>query len=312
MVALGDRAFVTEGQPLTVAGQLDLAGRVLDAVLEALGEDAELVLTYGNGPQVTHTLTRVERALGEAYAVPLEVAVAETEGELGYVLSQALHNVLAARGRRRPVAGLLTQVLVDAGDPELRRPSKPVGPHYDPGAAAALESRGFVVRDDDGRGLRRLVPSPEPLELLDLDVVERMLDAGVVVVAAGGGGIPVVECGGRLQGVEAVIDKDLAAGLLASCVHADRFLILTGVPCAYRGFGTRQALPIPELTTSQARALLAEGCFEADTMAPKIEAAARFAEATGRPAIVTDPASLAAALDGRAGTTVRVDEADWC
>lgn len=305
VVALGGNAFAAADGPLTMAGQLDFAAEAVGALIDAVGADAELVITHGNGPQVGHMLTRVERALGEAYAVPLEVCVAETEGELGYVLSQTLHNAFEGRGQPRPVASLLTQVVVDADDPAFDAPSKPVGPFYDDAHAAALRAEGFAVRRIDARGHRRVVPSPAPRAIVDVEVVGALLGLGAVVIAAGGGGVPVVRRDGRLVGVEAVVDKDRASALLAERIDARRLIVVTDVPAAFTGFGTARARELRVVTPAEVRALAAEGHFPPGSMGPKMEAAARFASVPGRRAVITDAAHLGAALAGEAGTTVR-------
>jgi carbamate kinase len=304
VVALGGNAFAAAGRPLTMAGQFEFAQRALRELAPLIGDGSELLLSHGNGPQVGHMLARVERSLGAAYAVPLEVCVAESEGELGYVLLQSLHNVLAEAGLRRPVVSLLTQVRIAADDPAFGRPTKPVGPFYDEARALSLAGQGYAVAPDAGRGWRRVVPSPAPLEVLDLDVIAALLSLGVLVVAAGGGGIPVVEEAGRLRGVDAVIDKDATAALLAARLGAELLVILTGVACAYRDFGSPRQAPLPVLTPAQAERLLAEGHFAPGSMGPKIEAALHFARETGGRALICDPPSLAAALAGRAGTRI--------
>lgn len=310
VVALGGNAFASPGAPLTMAGQLDFAARVVAALLDALGPARPLVITHGNGPQVGHMLTRVERALGEAYAVPLDVCVAETEGELGHVLALTLHNDLARRGLSRSVASLLTQVVVDADDPAFGAPTKPVGPFYDAARARALAAEGFAMREDAGRGHRRVVPSPEPRELLGVEVVGPLLDHGAVVIAVGGGGVPVVRRGARIDGVEAVVDKDLASALIADAIGAELLLIVTGVDAAYRDFGTPRAVRLPWLAPEDVRALAADGHFPPGSMGPKMEAAARFAERTaGRRAVITDVSNMQESLRGAAGTTVaRLEE----
>ncbi len=304
MVALGGNAFVPPDGGLTMAGQFAFAAEAMGHLLPVFEGFGSVVITHGNGPQVGHMLTRVEAALGEAYAVPLEVCVAESEGELGYVLVQSLHNVLHEAGHARAVVSLITQVEVAADDPAFDRPDKPIGPFYDEQGAERLRREGFTVVDDAGRGFRRVVPSPEPLAIVESEVVDALVQLGVIVVAAGGGGVPVVRRGGRLEGVDAVIDKDRASALLAERIGADTLLVLTGVPAAYRDFGTPEATPIGRVTPEEVRALLAEGHFAPGSMAPKMEAAARFVARTGGRCVVTDPASLAAALSGEAGTLV--------
>ena len=296
VLALGGNAFASATGRLTMAGQFRFAHEVLAGLGPLL--DDELVVTHGNGPQVGHMLVRVEQALGVAYEIPLEVCVAETEGELGYVLLQSLHNVLAERGTPRSIASLITQVVVDASDPAFGRPSKP--------RAEALRAAGFAVVEDSGRGYRRVVASPEPVELVDAGVIARLLELGAVVIAAGGGGIPVVREGVRLRGVDAVIDKDRASALLAQALGASSLVILTGVPQAYLFYGTPAQRGIDRATPARALAWLGEGHFAPGSMGPKIEAAARFAAQGGR-ALICDPASLPAALEGRAGTWIEED-----
>jgi carbamate kinase len=304
VIALGGNAFVAAGEPLTMGGQVRFAHEAMRALLPVFESGAEVVLTHGNGPQVGHMLVRVEQSLGAAYEIPLEVCVAESEGELGYVLAQSLHNVLAERALARLVVSVLTQVEVDPGDPAFGRPTKPIGPFYEEARAKELRARGYAVVEDAGRGFRRVVPSPVPLAIVEADVVAKLLALGVVVVAAGGGGVPVVRRGERLEGVDAVIDKDRASALLAKRVGADLLLVLTGVPCAYIGFGTSARAPVGRVTPAEVRALASEGHFPEGSMGPKMEAAADFVDATGGVAIVTDPRSVGEALAGRAGTRV--------
>jgi carbamate kinase len=305
IAVLGGNAFVPPGGRLTMAGQFRFAHDALAHLKPLLRDDMQLVISHGNGPQVGHILIRVEEALGKAYRIPLEVCVAESEGELGYVLEQSLHNVIVEQGLRpRPIAGLLTQVVVDADDPAFANPTKPIGPYYDPQQADELNRQGFVVRDDAGRGLRRVVASPQPREIVEAGVIERLLEMGVLVIAAGGGGIPVVRENGRFRGVEAVIDKDLAAALLGEVIRASLLVILTGVPCAYRDFGTDRQQPLPRLSVQQAEQLAEQGHFAPGSMAPKIAACVQFARQPGCKSVICEPASLEAALTGGAGTTI--------
>lgn len=306
LIALGGNAFVTPDEPLTMAGQFQFAGRLAEQLAPLLASERQIVITHGNGPQVGHMLIRVEEALGKAYAVPLEVCVAESEGELGYVLEQSLHNMLRERGIERPIAGVLTQVVVNHHDPAFNNPSKPIGPFYDAAQADRLKEEGFDVREDAGRGYRRVVPSPRPVRIVESDVIAALLELGVIVIAAGGGGIPVVEEVGRLVGVEAVIDKDLSSAVLAEALSVNLLLILTGVPCAYRWFGTDRQEPIVRAAPDEAESMLDEGHFAAGSMRPKIEAAIQFARTAGRKSIICDPPSALEAIKGRAGTTIGV------
>lgn len=304
IVVLGGNAFVRPGATLTMAGQFEFAREALSCLLPLLRNVTELLLTHGNGPQVGHILTRVEEAMGKAYAIPLEVCVAESEGELGYVLEQTLYNLLNEQGTPRPIATLLTQVIVDADDPAFGDPSKPVGPFYTNEQAEQLRQKGFPVREDSGRGYRRVVASPEPKEILEADVIRQLLQAGVLVIAAGGGGIPVVRKEERLIGVEAVVDKDLASALLGALLDAQLMVILTGVPCAYLNFGTDRQKPIRQIDVMQAQRYLDEGHFAPGSMQPKVQAATRFSSRPGTRTVICDPPSLAEALQGRAGTIV--------
>jgi carbamate kinase len=304
VVVFGGNAFASPEGRLTMAGQLQFAHDALRQVESLLDEGVELLISHGNGPQVGHILTRVEEALGKAYSIPLEVCVAESEGELGYVLQQSLYNVLQELGRSRSIVGLLTQVVVDENDDAFQNPTKPIGPFYEQADAESLRQKGFQVIEDAGRGFRRVVPSPQPRAIVELDVIRKLLALGVIVIAAGGGGIPVVQRNGRLHGLEAVIDKDLTAALMADQLDAELLVILTGVPCAYRHFNTPKQEAIGRVGVDRARTLLGEGHFAPGSMKPKMEAAIQFVTKPGRRAMICDPPSLARALRGAAGTLI--------
>ncbi len=305
LVALGGNAFARPGVPLTSAGQAAFAADLATRLLPSLTATSRALMLHGNGPQVGHMLARVEAARAAAYAQPLDVCVAETEGELGYVLAQALLNALRARGLAREVVTVLTQVLVDAHDPAFARPTKPVGGFHGPAEAARLRALGHVMREDPaGRGLRRVVASPRPLAVLETPSIARLVDAGVLVIAAGGGGIPVREVDGRLEGVEAVVDKDASAALLADALDFDTLLMVTDVPQACRDFGRPGEQGIGRTTPAELAALAAAGHFAAGSMLPKVEAACAFVDRAARRAIICAPDSLEAALAGTAGTRV--------
>ncbi len=284
-----------------MAGQFEFAARTLAPLARALEPHQQLLITHGNGPQVGYILTRVEEALGKAYRLPLEVCVAESEGEIGYVLQQTLHNL--TRGQR-PVAALLTQVRVAADDLAFAHPSKPIGPWFDPPQAATLARAGLALVYDKGGRARRLVPSPRPIEIVELEVIRQLLALGIIVIAAGGGGIPVTDSAEGLKGVEAVVDKDLASALLASGVGARQLVMVTGVAGAYTDFGRDSAQLISRTTPEQLSGWLAAGHFPDGSMGPKVEAAIRFVQATGGRAVICQPGDLAAALSGEAGTVV--------
>ena len=269
------------------------------AALRPLLEGRELVVTHGNGPQVGNELLRQERAAAEAPPLPLYLAVAQTQAEIGALIESELAPVAG-----RPVACLLTHVLVAEDDPAFDEPTKPVGPFYEEQRARELESeRGWTVVHDAGRGWRRVVPSPAPLEVVELDAIRALLGAGSIVVACGGGGIPAARRGAHLAGVDAVIDKDRASSLVARDLDADRLVILTEVPAVYSHFGSYRQEELRTLSVEEAEALVPE--LAAGSMRPKVEASVEFARATGRDALITSPPALADALDGRAGTSIR-------
>ncbi len=308
VVVLGGNAFASRGGRVTMSGQLRFAHEAVSQLKPLLSDETQLLISHGNGPQVGHILSRVEASLGKAYTIPLEVCVAESEGELGFVLEQALYNVLAEAGLKRHVAGLLTQVVVSPDDAAFQQPTKPIGPFYNQHQAEQLRQKGFAVCEDAGRGFRRVVASPQPLEIVEIDVIRSLLGMGVIVIAAGGGGIPVVRSNGGFQGIEAVVDKDLTAALLGDQLQVRTLVILTCVPCAYQFFNTDRQDPIGHITVAEAQQLLNEGHFAPGSMLPKIQAAIRFAAEPGRKTIICDPQSLAEALSGNAGTIVEPDQ----
>jgi len=301
VISLGGNAFAGANEAMTMSGQFAFAAATLEPLSRFLDSDSQLLVTHGNGPQVGYILTRVEEALGKAYSLPLEVCVAESEGEIGYVLQQTLHNL--TRGRH-PVATLLTQVLVDANDPAFLNPTKPVGPWFELQQAATLEAAGIaLVYDSDGRG-RRVVPSPRPISIVEVQVIRQMLELGVIVIAAGGGGIPVVERNGRLEGVEAVVDKDLATALLAVAIEADLLVLVTGVPGVYTNFLSDDACLLEHIHPDELEALASAGHFPPGSMGPKVEAAIHYVRATGKRAVICQPGDLVQAIAGKLGTII--------
>ena len=297
VVALGGNALIRPGDRGTAAEQ---AARLREAAtsLKPLLAEPRLVITHGNGPQVGNELLRQERAADEVPPLPLYLAVAQTQAEIGALIEAEVGPVAG-----RPIACLLTHVVVDEGDPAFERPTKPIGPFYSSEQAGTLErERGWTLVDERGRGWRRAVPSPAPLEVVELAQIRSLLDSGALPVACGGGGIPVVRRDGRLQGVEAVIDKDRASALLAAALGADRLVILTDVGAVRRGFGTPREEEVRELSTDEADALLAE--LAEGSMRPKVEAAIAVARAGGE-AIITALDRVDDALAGRAGTRIR-------
>ncbi|HWQ24627.1 MAG TPA: carbamate kinase [Gaiellaceae bacterium] len=295
VAALGGNALLRRGEPLEADIQRRNIARAVEA-LAPLGREHELVVTHGNGPQVG-LLALQALAYPEVAPYPLDVLGAESEGMIGYLLEQELRNALPGR----PVATLLTQVVVDPDDPAFRHPSKPIGPVYEEAEARRLAAqRGWTVAPD-GPGWRRVVPSPEPRAIVELEAIRLLVGSGVLVVCAGGGGIPVVAGpAGELRGVEAVVDKDLAAALLAELLGADCLLLLTDVRAVVRGFGSERAEPIGEATPEELRAER----LDPGSMGPKAEAACRFVERTGGLAAIGALEDAAALAAGRAGTRV--------
>jgi carbamate kinase len=298
VVALGGNALMRPGERGTAAEQRANLREACAALRPLLSEE-QLVVTHGNGPQVGNELLRQERAAAEAPPLPLYLAVAQTQAQIGALIESELAPVAG-----RPVACLLTHVLVAEDDPAFEEPTKPVGPFYDEARARELEAeRGWNVVHDAGRGWRRVVPSPAPLEVVELAAIRSLLAAGTIVVACGGGGIPATRRGEHLTGIDAVIDKDRASSLLARSLDADRLVILTEVPAVYSGFGTERQEELRELSADEAAALVPE--LASGSMRPKVEASVEFVRATGREALITSPAALGDALEGRSGTRIR-------
>ena len=309
VLAFGGNALLPD--PFHPEEQEERARGLARCVLALLASSGGVVLVHGNGPQVGMILLRVEATRERLPAEPLDVLVAETQGSIGLLLARALHNALADEGGDVPVTAVLTQVVVDETDPAFDSPTKPVGPFYRSAEAArAREQRGWRMVEEPGRGWRRVVPSPRPLEVVELDAIARAARSGGVVIAGGGGGVPVRRADGRperIEGIEAVVDKDRTAALLARSLDARPFVVLTGVPHVARAFGTPDEEPLHRITVADARRLHAAGEFPPGSMGPKIEAACDYVEATGHAALITDTASLDAALVEAAGTWIHPD-----
>ncbi len=284
VVAFGGNALLPAESDGTQEEQEVLAKEAARWLVDVVEKDYELVVVHGNGPQVGNILIQVEQSVLQIPPQSLDVAVAQTQGSVGFLLQAAIRNELLSRGIGRDVVTLLTEVEVDPDDPAFAKPTKPVGPFVSRFRARVLEKeRGWTLVEDAGRGFRKVVPSPKPRRILNFEVVRRLLTGSTVVIAAGGGGIPVVPTAeGGTRGVEAVVDKDYAAALLASQLKADLFVVLTGVPRVMKNFGKRSAAPLPTLTSGEARRLLKQGHFPPGSMGPKIDAALRFLESGGR------------------------------
>ena len=286
------------------ADQLAAVARAVEPIAELAARGIEVLLTHGNGPQVGNLLVKNELSAAVVPPVSLDWCGAQTQGTIGFILVNALEAALGARGVQRRVAAVVTRTLVDAADPGFTRPTKPIGRYLPEDDTKVLVEHGQVWEDRGPRGWRRVVASPEPLEILDAPAVSALAAAGFIVVANGGGGIPVVrDVEGRLHGVEAVIDKDLGAALLARTVTADLLVIATDVEAVMLDYGTSRERPIGDTTTSELRSL----AFASGSMGPKVDAACRFVEAGGARSVITSLDRIAAAVDGSAGTQVRKD-----
>ena len=308
VLALGGNSLIRRGEKGTIEEQERNAKRITKHIFSLITSGYNLVITHGNGPQVGNLLIRNEAAARLVPPMPLDVCVAYSEGSMGYILQQALLNELRAHKMKNVyVVTMITQVLVDERDPAFKNPTKPVGPFLSKEEAEALaKERGWVVKDDAGRGWRRVVPSPRPIKVIQRYMIRDLCRQGNIVIALGGGGIPVWKKeDGDYEGVEAVVDKDLASALLAAGMHADMFIILTEVPNVYLDYGTPRQKPLGYVSTRELRYYQNEGHFPPGSMGPKIEAVLEFLEAEDSLAIITDAESLEAAIRGEAGTLIR-------
>lgn len=304
VLAIGGNALAPPGLG-DFGDQQQRARQVAETAVAILAGGDRLLIVHGNGPQVGALAMAQEAVAREVPLQPLFALGAMTQGQLGYLLAQAVGDAMTAAGLDRTVAAVMTQVVVDPSDPAFASPTKPIGPFFSEGRARRLaEARGWSVAEDSGRGWRRVVPSPNPVEVVEAGEIRRLLDAGEVVVACGGGGVPVARDGDGLVGVDAVIDKDFAAALVGSLVGADALLLVTGVDQVLLDFGTPRERPVATMTVAEARAHMADGQFPPGSMGPKIEAATRFVAAGGDRAIITSLERVDEALAGRGGTRI--------
>jgi len=305
LLAVGGNSLIRAGEKGTIAEQLANARRTASEIVALCVAGYRVVLTHGNGPQVGAALLRSERGASEVPGQPLDVCGACTQGEIGYLLEQALETELKAADLHLPVVTLLTQTVVSPQDPAMQRPSKPVGPFYSQ-AEAELRQRqfGWTIVEDASRGYRRVVPSPEPLEIVEIEVIRELVERGVLVIACGGGGIPVLWADGSLRGVEAVIDKDRASALLATQLGVDLFVISTDTDYVYVDFKKSSQQPLRQVSAEELQRHLEAGHFPPGNMGPKIESVLRFLDAGGKEAIITSCDHLREAVGGSAGTHV--------
>ncbi|HWQ84689.1 MAG TPA: carbamate kinase [Anaerolineales bacterium] len=312
VVAIGGNSLIKSKQHQTVEDQYQAAKETTHHIADMIEAGWDVAIGHGNGPQVGFILRRSEIAakVEGMHEVPLDVCGADTQGAIGYALQQTLQNELFARGIQKPVATVITQVLVDHSDPAFRSPSKPIGGFMDEDEAKRRASEmGWTVVEDAGRGWRRVVASPIPKEIVELDSIRILVEAGVVAISVGGGGIPVIDAGDNMyQGTAAVIDKDFASSLLAQKLNADLFLISTAVEKVALNYGKPDQIWLDHITLAQARQYLAEGIhFAKGSMAPKIQAIIWYLESGGKEALITNPENIGRALRGETGTRITLD-----
>ena len=306
VVAIGGNAVNRPGEKPTAENMFKNLAETAKYLADMIELGYEIIITHGNGPQVGNLLIQQDLAKEVIPPFPIDVNDAMTQGYLGYMIVQTLHNELLKRGIKRNIATVVTQIVVDENDPGFQNPTKPIGPFYSEEEAKKLQEKtGWIFKEDAGRGWRRVVPSPMPLDIVELEAIKEMVENGTIVVAAGGGGIPVVrEEDGKLRGVEAVIDKDRASALLAIEIDADEFIILTAVEKVYINFGKPDQKAIDKMTVEEAKKYMEEGHFHKGSMYPKVESSVRFVEHTKREALITDMTKLKEALEGKTGTRI--------
>lgn len=310
VIAIGGNSLIKDRQHLKVEDQYDAICDTVKYIVDIIEEGHEVVITHGNGPQVGFIMRRSEIAeeVEHMHPVPLVSCDADTQGALGYQIQQALHNEFARRGIKKNAITVVTQVAVDRNDPAFDNPAKPIGSFYEEEHIDRVRKAhpDWTLSPDSNRGYRRVVPSPRPMEIIELEAIKNLVCAGFAVIAVGGGGIPVyMDENNLLQGVNAVIDKDYATGMLATKLGADVFIISTAVPNVFINFGKANQKAIRMTTVAQIRELLKEGHFAKGSMLPKIEAAMDFIENGGGMAIITSPEFIPLALNGKEGTIIR-------
>ena len=306
VVALGGNAISPKGQEDTMANQFRRTRESVREIVKLIEEGYRMAITHGNGPQVGNALLRVELARGRAPILPLGICVADTEGGMGYMIEQSLQNGLRAAGIDLEVVTVVTQVIVDPADPLFDKYTKFIGQFYSKEEIEQLAvENGWTVKEDAGRGWRRVVPSPKPLSIINSNAVQKLVNDGTVVIAAGGGGIPVyVEKDGRLEGVDAVVDKDLASAVLARDIGAEELIILTDVDKVALNYGKQDQVWLDEVTADAAHEYLHEEHFPYGSMGPKVKAAINFIGWGGKKVIITSIAKVGEAIKGKAGTMI--------
>ena len=306
VIAIGGNSLIKDEKHMSVADQyaavVETAGHITDLVEQGF----RVVITHGNGPQVGFILLRSEYSRGILHEVPIDSIGADTQGAIGYQIQQAMFNELQRRGLKKSVATVVTQALVDKNDPAFQKPSKPIGQFYKKAEADdRMRVEKWTMVEDAGRGWRRVVPSPKPTKIIEADVIRHLVSGGYVVIAVGGGGIPVVQDEqGNLQGTAAVIDKDLASAVVAKEIAADMLVISTAVEKVCLNFGKPDQKTLDRMTVAEAKQYITEGHFKPGSMLPKVQACVQFLESGGKEALITSPEALPAALAGKTGTRI--------
>lgn len=310
VVAIGGNSLIRDEAHKTVPDQFDAVRESTRHIAEMIAQGWNVVITHGNGPQVGFILLRSELSSHVLHPVPLDSCGADTQGAIGYMIQQALHNEFVRRGITRQCVTVVTQVRVDSDDPAMHNPAKPIGSFYkEEEAQAKMKSEGWVMVEDAGRGWRRVVPSPIPKEIIERDAIDTLIKGGFIVVAVGGGGVPVVrDHAGKLSGIEGVIDKDLASSLLATELEADLLLISTAVEKVALNFKRPDQRDLERITLSEAKQFYNEGHFAKGSMGPKIQAVINYLEHGGRAALITMPETIGKALAGQTGTWIVPDK----
>jgi carbamate kinase len=306
VLAIGGNSLIRDKNHIALSFQYEMVRETAVYIADLVAEGLSLVITHGNGPQVGFIYRRGELARHELPLIPLDICGADTQGAIGYMIEKALLNEFQGRGIDKKVTVVVTQAIVDSDDPSFEHPTKPIGSFMSEAEALAHKKEsGWQVVEDAGRGFRRVVPSPIPREIIELDVIKLLVQNGYIVIATGGGGIPVIRNEqGELEGVEAVIDKDLGSSLLARNLGADTFIISTAVDAVYLNFGKENQKPISRATLPEMKRYLAEGHFMLGSMKPKIEAIIQFLEDGGKKAMITSPENLLKTVRGECGTTI--------
>jgi carbamate kinase len=305
VIAIGGNAVNRPGEVPNAENMLKNISETASYLADMIEKDYDIVITHGNGPQVGNILIQQEIAKDKVPPFPMDVNGAMTQGYLGYMIIKSLKNILVERGIEKEIASVVTQIVVDEKDEGFKNPSKPVGPFYTEKEGKQLqEEKGWDFKEDSGRGWRRVVPSPIPLEVIEKKIIQKLVDEDFLVVAGGGGGIPVIKKDGKIIGVEAVIDKDRASALIAKDLNADEFIILTAVEKVALNFGKENQKDLDELTVEEAEKYMSEGHFAKGSMLPKIEACLSFVKESGKPALITDMQKLTEALEGKTGTKI--------